>query len=174
VKHRGFSIPELVVALLILAVLTSAVMLRVHSPLENARAEELVGRLGDFDRTTRTFARRGDRPLRLVVDVSGGRLSRMNTGTDEPAEIGQALRLPSGCRIDAAYLGAERIGRGEMAIVVTRCGLTPTYALKLTWRDGRDVWLLVAGLSGQMMSFEDYDSFEKTYETLTQNGRDAG
>ncbi|HDZ22418.1 hypothetical protein LCGC14_0409240 [marine sediment metagenome] len=169
-RRRGFTLLEIVLVLLIVSIIASAVVVKLQSPLQNARLEDVVGWLGQFDRITRTYAHRQDRPVRMIVDLDKRQLRRMDSSESE--NLGPPLQLPARCRIDALRLPTETLTRGSIAIVCSTGGLMPTYAFRLVETGGRSRWLLVAGLTGHVTTFDDEDRFNKIWEGLF--GRDAG
>ena len=169
-RGRGFTLIELVLVLLVLAILSSAVVVRLHSPARNAQWEDLLSAVGDYDAMTRARARQQDGAMRLIVDLSGGRLYR--AAPDETKPSGAVLAIRDGRRIERIRLGEETVRRGEVAIACSPQGLTPTYAIRLVDDQGRQAWLLTAGLTGQVTVFNDDETFEQTWQTLF--GDDAG
>ncbi len=144
--RRAFTLVELTVVLLILAIAAAAVTLRVHGPMRRARLDDVIAQVQQYDHLTRQWAREHDRPAQLVVDLSAGRLSRAD-------EAGRAtgskpLELGSDWAITRLRIGREDVSGGQVSVHCSRAGLTPTYAMELTAPGGRRVWLLFAGLTG--------------------------
>jgi hypothetical protein len=52
------------------------------------------------------------------------------------------------------YLGSETFYSGQTAIQCSRLGHTATYGLAIEAANGQRRWLLVAGLTGQMVECE--------------------
>ena len=151
-RRRGFSLIELTMVLLILAVIAAGAALRVQAPLTTARATEAVDRIRQFDRLTRAAAYRQDRPLSLIVDLSAGRLER----TDQAGRSvsGDPLRLDGRCRIARLLVRDRALSAGRVVVPCSRRGLTPSYALAVD-TPGRRQWLLFAGLTGEMIQVAD-------------------
>jgi prepilin-type N-terminal cleavage/methylation domain-containing protein len=147
-KRRAFSLIEVTLVVLILAITAGAVALGVRSPIHRLGLDQCVDEIVAFDRLTRVYAREQDRPVRLMVDLDGGQFRR----TDERAveELGQALVLPSGYRVARLLLLDRTIGSGGVALSYSALGLAPTYAILVEGPGGRRRWMLVAGLTGQV------------------------
>ncbi len=168
-RRRGFTLIELTMVLLILAVIAAGATLRVQAPLTTARAGEAVDRIRQFDRLTRAAAYRQDRPLSLIVDLSAGKLER----TDEAGRSvdGGPLQLGGRCKIARVLVRGRQRSAGRVTVPCSRRGLTPSYALAVDI-DGRRQWLLFAGLTGEMIQVADETQAQ---EILAAAGRpDAG
>ncbi len=171
IRHNrsAFSLIELTVVLLILAISAAAVALRIHEPLGRARLDELVAEIGEFDALTRRYARENDRSVRLLVDLGAGRMGRSDEGGGE--ELGRSLELPGRARIARLWIGEREIGIGAASIGCSRRGLTPSYAMVLEDEAGRKRWILVAGLSGQVIELESDEEVRNVLETLREGVR---
>lgn len=163
VKNKGFSLIEITMVLLILGVAAAAVTLRVEPMLHHAQTEQVVRDIVEFDRLTRTLARRHDQQFRLVLDTSVGELRRLDvTGVES---CGRAVRLPDGFAMTKVLLRAQDIGAGTISIPCSRRGFMPTYAVRLDGPGGRRQWILMTALGGQEVMIDD-DNDQKLTEIL--------
>ncbi len=162
-RSKGFSLIELAAVLLIVAVAAAAVTLRTEGPLRRARMRDVTGHLAEFDSLTRVYARQHDRPLRLVVDLATGRISRSD---ERGNRIGTSYELPSGCTIARLVVPSEDITVGSMAISCSRGGFTPSYAMLIEDGSGRRQWLLWAGLTGELVRIDDEKEVEDIFTSL--------
>jgi prepilin-type N-terminal cleavage/methylation domain-containing protein len=153
VNRRAFSLVELIVVLLVLAIVAGVVAVSARGPLRKVGIERTVDEVVAFDQLTRQFARQQDRALKLLVDLSAGEFKR----TDEEGRdvLGEPLRLAPGYRVARLRLAGQDIASGQVAISCSALGLTPTYAVLLEGPGGRRQWVLVAGLSGQIVGTSD-------------------
>lgn len=159
--RRAFSLIEITVVILVLAVIAGAVTLRMAASVQRARMDDVIGRIEQFDRLARVHTREHDRPLRLVVDMTAGTFQRTDArGSDEPCP---PLVLPDGYRIARLLVKAHAATSGSVSITCSRLGLTPSYALGIEGPAGQRKWLLVTGLSGR---FVECESEEKTRNIL--------
>jgi len=153
-RRRAFSLIELSVVLVILAIAAAAVALNARARMRRATLDDAVGALGRYDGATRAAARRQDRPIALLMDLSAGRVNRVSPDGDE---IDAApLMLPGGVRIARVLVGDRCIDYGEAAIRINTLGLSRSYAVLLDDGNNRR-WLLAAGLTGRIVEIEDED-----------------
>lgn len=151
-RVRGFTMIELTAVLVILAVAAAAVTLRMEAPMRNAQMADVIDEIAAFDDLTRSFARRHDRAVRLVVDTSAGRLSRHGEGDVE--QLGTPLELPDGYRIARLLTRSEDVSAGSVSIRCSERGLTPTYAMRIAGPADRSCWVVIAGLTGETVRLE--------------------
>jgi len=164
-NRLGFSLIEITLVMLIMAIVAAAVTLRAQGPMQSAKMDEVAAMIGDFDRLTRVYARRHDRPVLLVVDLSTGRLSRTarDGAYSSGEDIGEPLELPQGYTIDALMVRRQDIRAGSASIAFGRRGLSATYAILLVGPGGRSQdptqkrWLCVTGLGGQVLEMAESD-----------------
>ena len=173
-SRRGFTLIELTVVLLIVAILAGVVTLRLQGPLHRAEMRDVIERIAFFDHLTRVHAREHDRPLRLVVDIVAGDITR-NYG-DSIEQAGAPFELPRGCEFTKLYVGGDQISAGSTSMICSRRGITPTYALQVEHDTGLRQWILVAGLTGDAVevSDEDIEAIAKALGPAAKTaGRDA-
>jgi prepilin-type N-terminal cleavage/methylation domain-containing protein len=170
VRTAGFTLVELTVVLLILAIAAGAVVLRVEGPLRRAEMEDVMDRIARFDGNSRVLARRHDRPLRLAVNLATGELSRRSV--EDGSECGPPLELPEGYRLARLLIRDREIGVGEASVSINGSALSPTYAV-LVEGPNRSLWLLVCGLTGQVVRSDDEKEIRDILEA-TFLRRDAG
>src|SRR5580704_8263455 len=94
--NHAFTLIELMITVLLLALLTSGVALSFNGSFKASRAQDALEELRSFDASTRLFATRFDRPMRQNFDLSANTLSRWENGDSPSAQIS----LPSGSWID--------------------------------------------------------------------------
>ena len=161
-KPRAFTLVELTVVLVIIAIAAAAVTLRTQGPLRQARMRDVVGAIAHAERTTRSAASEQDRAFQLVVDLSDGRVSR-SRAQGRPA--GTALvQLPQGFRVGAVLMRRRDVSGGSVSIPVSRRGLTPTYAVLIDGGQQRQ-WLVFAGLTGEMVEVDREEDARRAVRT---------
>jgi prepilin-type N-terminal cleavage/methylation domain-containing protein len=115
VRRAAFTLIELTVVLLILAIAAGAVALKVAGPLSRVEFDAVADRISQFDALTRRYATEHDRPVGLLVDLSNGRISRID---GDGAQLGGELDLPEGVRIAAVIVAGRRIATGRVSIAL--------------------------------------------------------
>jgi prepilin-type N-terminal cleavage/methylation domain-containing protein len=164
VCRRAFSLVELTVVLVILAVVAGAVAVSVRGPIRRVGIERAADELVAFDRLTRVYARQNDRPLRLVVDLAAGELRR--TSEDGRDVLGEPLRFAPGYRPARLRLAGEDVSSGLVTLSCTPPGFTPTYAVLLEGPGGRRRWVFFAGLTGQVVGAGNDEEVEQAIALL--------
>lgn len=144
-NRRAFTMIELTVVLLILAITAGAVTLRIRRPLQTAKARDLAGAIGQFDRVTRVAAQQQDRPLAIRIDPFEGVLTRTDHAGRRIETL--PLRLPNGFKIKELRIQQRTSTAQKRSIPISRHGLSPSYAM-LIEGNGQSQWIAFAGLTG--------------------------
>ncbi len=150
-RAKAFTLLEVTVVVLILALVSAAATLHVRGRMESANLQDVVGQVRSFDRLTRSFSREQDRALRVMV--SSGRLRRVDESGLK--DIGTALELPEGFAVAEVRVAGKLPANADTVVGCSRLGLTPSYAVKIAARSGAARWVLFAGLSGEAREIED-------------------
>ena len=151
-RQRGFSLLEMTLAVAIMGIAAAAVTLNVMSPIRRATMEDIVGQIAAFDNMTRTWARNQDRPLIMTVDISEGRIYRGRENNAEPTE---SLKIPKSFRISRLVVGGSEIAYGDAEIPFSGMGLSPTYAMLIEGKGSPARWIIVVGLTGEVLTETD-------------------
>jgi prepilin-type N-terminal cleavage/methylation domain-containing protein len=75
-QSPGFTLVEMMIAVLLMALFASAAALSFSHPLRKARSRDAIEQLRSFDTSSRIFATRHNRGVRLVFDLTSNTLSR--------------------------------------------------------------------------------------------------
>lgn len=162
--RRGFSLIEIVLVLLVLALVAGAVTLRVRPILARMDARACLDEMAGFDRLSRAFAREQGRPVLLLFDLAEGRVRR--TSEDGREALGQALDLGPGWRLAEIRLVGRSYRSGRVSVSISGRGLGPTYAVALEGAGGERRRFLVAGLTGQVMEAETDKEVDDAFRAL--------
>ncbi len=163
----GFTLIEMMLAVLLLALLSSAAALTFSGQLKEAQTRDSLEQLRSFDETTRLFARRYGHAEKIVFDLTANTLSRRD-GPDGAAVRAQ-VSWPTGFWVDEIRVGSAGAVRSGSTIDVSASGISPSYAIRLRGPE-LDQWVLFAGLTGDMTKVPD----EQTMATLLANGTRSG
>ena len=145
--YAGFTLIEMMLAVLLLALLAAAAVLNFSGALKSARRADALELVRSFDATCRQAANVSGRNVRLVFDLSSDTLF-LRDGADLQ-NLRSHISLPPGCRIDAVQIAGHLVSAGQAMIDISPHGWSRSYALHLDGA-GTDRWLVFAGLSGQM------------------------
>jgi prepilin-type N-terminal cleavage/methylation domain-containing protein len=199
VRRRAFTLIEVMAVVMILGLLVGATVWLMVDDARRASRADAVGRLAQADRLARLAAKRLGAPCVLRCDLDAQRVRRIVRAEGGREEVSHAVRLPPGCRIAEITLPEgprrstrarrTRAGRtvdaGAVDIAYSTAGRSPTYALRLVCEDGRgrrtdaegeehaDGWLVVAGLTGQVMVVQDEEEIDNLFRTLARGRPDA-
>jgi prepilin-type N-terminal cleavage/methylation domain-containing protein len=163
----GFTLVEIMIVVLLMAMLASAAALSMNGPLTSARAADAAEMVSSFDAAVRIYARRYHSGAQIVFDLSAGKISRRqkHDNLDDHA----STFLPSGFSIDEIRQAQHLASVGETHINVSAMGLSPSYAVHLLGPRS-DQWLVFAGLSGQVRQVNNEAAIDAI---LTSSGKAA-
>jgi len=159
-RRRGFTLLELSVVLLIVALASAALVIRVGAPFRKVQLDHTLARLEDLDRLARATARRTGRPVQLEVDPAAGTFTSQALGGDR-RRTGRVVSLPAGLRIDRSASAGRQAGGGPLRLAIAPAGQSESYALRLATPRGPAAWLIVVGASGQYVRTQEESVVEK-------------
>lgn len=149
---KGFTLLELAMTLLIMAIAAAAMALRAGGPMATAQKQDVVARVVYFDRLSRLQARESGHPMVLTVDCWRSSISRSDA--EQRKLVGQ-LDLPDGYLIGAVRVADADSEAARTGIVISNEGFSRSYALLIEhpghWRQ----WVLICGLTGQAVYPQD-------------------
>ncbi len=169
IRADGFTLIEMTAVLLIAAIASAVVVLRLQGTRRTLEMSEAVSETIAFDRFSRHLSRKGGRELLIRADLAAGRLSRVETETHNQA--GRALELPREFRIARLRLGQRRSSVGSATWTVTPQGLSPTVAMELAGPGERREWIVLPGLGGAAWTTNDERDIDAIWETTFETGR---
>jgi type II secretory pathway pseudopilin PulG len=194
VRRAAFTLIEVLAIVALLGLLVGATVWLMADDARRASRADALGQIAHADRTARLAAQRLGRPCVLRCDLDAQRLRRVVHDTGEEA-VSHTVDLPQGFRIARITLPAapgrsprtrrRQAGRdidaGVVDIAYSTAGRSTSYALRLVFEGGRgrrsdkDLggWLVVAGLTGQIMVVQDAEEVDNLFETLARGRPDA-
>lgn len=157
-RARGFTLIEIIAVMTIMAIMSVATIVVLNSQdVERVRANDAIARVIDFDRLARIYARRFNEPSTLIYRIRQREMYREDRD-EKRRRPGLRQRLPRGWRIERIESVEQRRGSGQVEILCSPHGRTPTYAVKLVGpkedQEGNEVWLVFAGLTGDVSQVE--------------------
>jgi prepilin-type N-terminal cleavage/methylation domain-containing protein len=192
VRRGGFTLIEIMAVVTLLGLLAGAT---AWSLAEDARASsraKVVADLAHADRMARLTAQCAGRPCGLRFDLKEQSFQRV-AGPGEVPEPAHVTTLPKGFRIErmvtAAGDSADETPPGSAGSETTawysRAGGSGSYALLLAFEDGpsgklsseslagSSVWLVFAGVTGQLTLVRNEAEVENLFAQLASRGPDA-
>lgn len=158
-SRRAFTLLEMVVALLIIAILASVSVLSFRGSIDRHRLEQGVDLVARFDARLRRESIRANQPMRATIRRDRGEFVIPDRG----AFRGVSWALPGPVALDAFRVASQVSARQSVELASDRFGQSASYAVKL--RAGKfHQWLVVLGGSGQVIRVSDEDQVESYLE----------
>ena len=153
----GFTLIEVMAAIVIMGLLSAAVVVNLAGRTRAARAEDVVGRIEQYDSLARAAARRTGAADVLTVDLTRGEIRRSGT---------PMFRLGDSVKLARLLLPGRRIECGVATAPISLDGRSPSYAVKLEGPNGEARWLFFAGLTGTPVHPADDREAEELFDKL--------
>lgn len=168
----GFTLIEMMVVIVLLALLVSMATFQLRGPLQDATYTGNIERLQFLDQQVRAHAQRFGQQSELIIDLDTGGLA--SSGTSD-ASTENALRFTprGGTKIEGVLLADGSIHSGTAKIRISDRGQSATYALQLRSPAGQQEWLLFVGLTGQSLRLKDENEIDQLSRLLSASGDDA-
>ena len=165
VGRRGFSLLELIVVLVVLACVAAMVCVRWSGLYRKPMVINAVERLEYVDSHMRMYALRHQRSCGLAIDLRNNRIQKRYH-----SRASQNPRWePLGRKINIDKLTGATVPDGSIALVKYRPdGSSPSYGVQLSGAGEQEFFLIVAGMSGQVVQYErkaDFDHVSELFET---------
>jgi type II secretory pathway pseudopilin PulG len=154
-------------AILLMALLASAVALSFSRPLQSARAREAISQVHFADAQARQAARQFSAPVKLVLDPSENSITRY-----EGEHLRASITLPSAIRMQEVIVGRHATWEDRAEVWFSSSGLSRSYAIHLAG-PAFNQWVLFAGFSGQMTWVSDEKTLQSMLDITAPTGRDA-
>ncbi len=158
--RSGVTLAELLVVLVIIGLVTGVAVVQMSGVTRQAKLEQTVGILVHVDSHLREHAIRFGVCGALRFDLSRGIL-RSLPGSEG---AGRTQSLGNGVVIRRVMSATRDIAFGAMTVDYSCIGTTETYAVELESDGGDAVWVLFAGLSGQVTRFKDVRDVEEVLQ----------
>ena len=161
-SRRAFSLIELIVVLVIISFVAAMVTVRWSGLFRKPMMTNAVERLEFIDSHMRMYALRHRRPCGLAIDLRNNRIQKRYHSRDSQNPRWESL----GRKIAIDELTGTAIASGNVALVTYRSdGSSASYGVRLSG-GGQDVFLMVAGLSGQVTQYDRKADFDHVSEML--------
>lgn len=168
INQSGFTLIEMMLAVMLMALLAGAVAMGFSQPLKSSRTVDAIEVVRSFDNMARQSAVASGSNARLVFDVAQNSL--MLRDGAELTQLRSRISLPQGCRIDAVRIDEHLVSSSEAILDISPHGWSKTYAVHLLC-PGSDRWLVFAGMTGQMTQVQN-ESEIPTYHAPPRHDAD--
>jgi prepilin-type N-terminal cleavage/methylation domain-containing protein len=164
----AFTLIEMLVVLALAAILGAIVTVSLFGSFRTARAEDVAGRIAEYDQLAREYCRRFGKPGRLVFDLGRGTVTRSAEDAGELSRDtgGAPLHLPAGFRFRGMFTAGAATTGGQASISCSADGQTPSYAIGLADAGGGQYWMGTAGLTGRMIKVRDEQEVRDIFRAL--------
>jgi type II secretion system protein H len=160
----AFSLLELMAVVAIAGILAAAVSWSLGGRYASVQVTDVMERIALADRLIRTHAANRAEPVALSIDVGEGRFVRLAGDQADPL-----YTLPPRWRIDRLETSGAARTTGSTEPVVLRYGPTgvaPTWAARLVDPQGREHWIVLAGVSGQVTRTHDEATVQNIIDAM--------
>ena len=147
----GFTLLEILAVVSILGILTAATAWSLTPRLAHAQLNRALGQIAELDHRARDLAERHGVPTRIRIHLRDNTVTILN---DQSPTSGH-VTLPRGVDLAAVQIGSRITRQGTVDITVSRTGQSASYGIQLATATDNDVWLIVVGMTGQILERKD-------------------
>ncbi len=169
--RTGFTLIELTVVILIMAIIAAAVAINLSHPLAGAKFKDVLIGIDGFLNFAANYAVNHSRPVRIVIDIDNN--SIMQKDEEDSPRLNKKIDFPDEFKIERVIGENFDVSSGNIGIDYSPKGLSPSYAIMIAGKDKIPRWLLITGLTGQIITFDNETEIQNIFASLRQ-GRNAG
>jgi type II secretory pathway pseudopilin PulG len=137
----------------ILAICTAGVGLSLAHTVQKSGFDAQTDRARHLERNTRNFCANHGQPAKLIFDLNAQTISRTDYTNGAPV-TSTLLQLPSDTRLDRFTSANNNSNTGRFAISYSHHGYSQTFGLRFLAPDQTARWLVFAGQTGQVITYE--------------------
>lgn len=157
---RGFTLIEIVVVLVLVAMLASAVAMSAGGMLNNATQEEAVAQIDSLDSEARRTAKRLGRTVELHIDSETKQFTLRDPQKPSSPPLG-SYRLPHAFEITQSWRLIRGEPQNDTALVIRyeQDRTAMTWGLTISDRNAKeDVGsVMILGMTGQMTQWDNHE-----------------
>lgn len=155
--------------LVLVAFVAAVVVVSWSGVHHEAVVKSAVGRLKFLDQHMRSYARTHRTECQLSFEIGTGRIRKLYHSKDNQNPAWETLGR--GISVEALQTTSEQQRGRRIDIPLRRDGTSPTYGIHLLGPGGRELWLMFAGVTGQVTALETEREFHAALETTTATRR---
>ncbi|MFA7236019.1 MAG: type II secretion system protein [Phycisphaeraceae bacterium] len=172
--RRGLTLIEVMAVVALMGLAAGATAWSMAGDVSRNNRQATITRIEYADRMARIAADRMGQRCVLRFDIDAQQLRRVMTDAAGDEQASHTLALPRECRLDRVVRSGDSCDSGQTEIAYSTGGRSASYAARLTFeRDKESVWLVFAGLTGQVVIVHDEQEAEKLFENLATGWTDA-
>ena len=153
-RNSGFTLIELMIVILIMAIMAGFAVLSLRGHIDRARWTRSIEQLENMDRIGRIAARSEATTYQLSFDRDKRKVELRATGRNAPQKSFREWKLPNGIQFAGFQNGSSSNRSDEMKILINASGQSPSYAVAFKTKSGTAQWLVTLGLSGQHIQMD--------------------
>ena len=164
-SKRGFSLLELLVILVLIALVSATVVMRWSGVQQKATLESAVRQLEFSDASLRRYARSHGTLCSLAFDLKENRLRKQffkESQKNPPWET-----LGRGIQIKQIQTTGQSARKNRVELAFQRDGTTATYGIELLGPRDQKIWLVVAGVTGQVTRLKTKREYEDALQIVS-------
>ena len=164
-RSNGMTFIEIVVVVAIIALLAAAVSIRASGWFTSTRFQSVTGQMIYIDSLARQYTRRSGQRVELIFDLSAGEMHRQEPVNESDLRA-HRFQLPRGYAIKQIQTAYDRVRSGQATIPCSTLGQTPTYAIQLSGPNQRQQWVVIVGLTGQVVELDNDQAVNNLFAKL--------
>ena len=145
--RRAFTMLELIAVLIVLGLISAIVMISVVGHLDQSELVRISQLIADADRKEREAARQSPIPGGLIIEKS--KRSLRYSSSVRTIDLGSNVRLAEVILSSTAF--------GNDRVLFSQSGQSSTYAIRLESKRGASTWVLIVGMTGQVLFSDNSD-----------------
>lgn len=164
-SNRGFSLLELLVILVLIALVSATVTMRWSGVGQKATLESAVRQLEFSDAYLRRYARSHGILCSLAFDLRKNRLRKQFFKESQKNPPWEALGR--GVQIGQIQTTGQSAQKSRIELTYQCDGTSATYGIELLGPYGQKVWLVVAGVSGQITRLKSQKEYQDALQIVS-------
>ena len=165
--RAGFTIIELTVVILIIAIVAAAATINLSTPLANAKFQDVQIDLESFLLQARNRAANTDTAIEVTINIDNNIVTQKVAGTE--LENQKRLALPADYKIKRIVGEDFDISQGKMAVTYSTKGFADSYAILIAGKSNTQHWLLVSGLTTALTSLNDEKEVKNLFKAINKS-----
>jgi len=169
-NRPGFTLIEVSVVVVLLALLVSIAVTKLRGPYDQAKQQHFRDRIAQLDTFARSYAVRNHVTTIMTFDAIAGRIEIV---ADSREGLKRLEHLVLGSQLSLARVTTRTSDSPQQKVQIGSLGQTETYALELLDSQGNSNWVVVLGASGQRVPVESRYEVQQLLRTLESKGFDS-